>query len=67
MFVVGEGQSLPDSVVQLACLCPGGGMMGTPPMKTINAQTLLHQSVSFMKDPPPPSGKPTSRFQGFCS
>ena len=25
MFVVGEGQSLPDSVVRLACLCPGEG------------------------------------------
>ena len=55
------------SVVRLACLCPGGGMMGTSPIKTINAQTLLHQSVSFTEDPPPPSGKPTSRFQGFCS
>ena len=52
--------------VWLACLCPGGGMMGTPPIKTINAQAL-HQSVSFTEDPPPPSGKPTSRFQGFCS
>ena len=53
----------------LACLCHGGGMMGIPPIKTINAQAL-HQSVSFTEDPPPPSGNPTSRltlFPGFCS